>query len=121
MQKKPNLVDKALEAFKNFWISREIKNEKTKERVQRHPTSLLLLMVIGAWILGVYFNAFFADIWPEYVKAISNSDLKNFGLVEVTATLLIFLIKAAIYYPTEKTFFLAVVLTKASNRSRQIV
>jgi hypothetical protein len=116
MRTKPNLIDKALEALKNFWISHKIKNEKTKERVQKQPTFLLVLVVIGAWALGIYFNAFFADIWPEYVKAISNSHLQNWGLLEVTATLFVLLIKAAaIYYPAEKTFFLAAVRAKASK------
>lgn len=118
MRTKPSHIDKALEALKKFRISRKIKNEKTKERVQRQPTFFLVLMLAGACILSVYFNAFFADIWPEYVKAISGSHLQNWGLPEVTATLLVLLIKiAAIYYPAEKTFFLAAVRAKASNPS----
>ena len=117
MLKKLNIFSKIIEAFEKFWFNRAIKQKQCQERVQGQPLFLLFIAVIGAWVLGLYYNAFFNDIWPEYWHVISSKSLTDWGLIELTATFFVLFIKiVAVYYPAEKTFFLAATLAKISNR-----
>ena len=117
MSKTQTIFRKAIELFGTLWGNRTIKQEKSQERAQRQPLYLLVLAVIGSWILGLYYNAFFNDIWPEYWRVISSKSLADWGLIELTATFFVLFIKiVAVYYPAEKTFFLAATLAKISNR-----
>ena len=117
MLKKLSIFSKTIEAFEKFWFNRTIKQKQCQERAQRQPLYLLVVAVIGAWVLGLYYNAFFNDIWPEYWRVISSKSLTDWGLIELTATFFVLFIKiVAVYYPAEKTFFLTATLTKISNR-----
>lgn len=117
MSKKQTIFSKAIELFGTLVANHANKKKKYQEKVQRQPLYLLVLVVIGSWVLSLYYKGFFNDIWPEYWRVISGKSLTDWGLIEVAVTLFVLFIKiVAVYYPAEKTFFLAATLAKASNR-----
>jgi hypothetical protein len=117
MSKTQNIFSKTIELFETLWSNHAKKVKKSQDRAQRQPLYLLVVAVIGAWVLGLYYKAFFNDIWPEYWRVISSKSLADWGLIEVTVTFFVLFIKiVSIYYPAEKTFFLADTLAKISNR-----